>query len=101
MRLISNLIYFVAVVLILMSIFKNAKNKKIKTNTDIGMGSTPNNCNYHYLRDNNDMEEGESLQEFNDWSMEENRKTITPFEQGGYDMEQGNSFNDSNNGDLF
>lgn len=30
--------------------------------------------------------------------MEESLKSVTPFEMGGYDMMQGNSFNDFNNG---
>jgi ABC-type sulfate transport system substrate-binding protein len=29
--------------------------------------------------------------------MEESLKSVTPFEMGGYDMTQGNSFNDFNN----
>lgn len=37
-------------------------------------------------------------QQFVDWSMEESRKSVTPFEQGGYDMHNGNSFNDFHNG---
>lgn len=36
------------------------------------------------------------------FSTEEAQKSVTPFEQGGYDMTQGNSFNDTNsfNNDL-
>lgn len=30
--------------------------------------------------------------------MEESRKSVTPFEQGSYDMHNGNSFNDFHNG---
>lgn len=37
-------------------------------------------------------------QQFVDWSMEESRKSVTPFESGGYDMNNGNSFNDPHNG---
>lgn len=32
-----------------------------------------------------------------DWSMEESLKSVTTFEHGGYDMDQGNSFNKDNN----
>ncbi len=34
-------------------------------------------------------------QEFSEWSMDECMKSVTPFEHGGYDMDNGNSFNDS------
>lgn len=37
-------------------------------------------------------------QQFLEWSMEEGRKSVTPVEHGGYDMTQGNSFNDHNMG---
>lgn len=30
------------------------------------------------------------------WAMEESRKSVTPFEMGGYDLTQGNSFNNQN-----
>lgn len=35
-------------------------------------------------------------QQFVDWSMDECTKTGTPFEDGGYNMDQGNSFNMDN-----
>lgn len=38
----------------------------------------------------------EQLLQHNEWAMEEARKCATPFEMGGYDMTQGNSFNNNN-----
>lgn len=38
----------------------------------------------------------EQLLQHNQWAMEEARKSVTPFEMGGYDMTQGNSFNNNN-----
>jgi hypothetical protein len=45
---------------------------------------------------NEDMEEmqRQQHQQFVDWSMQESMKSVTPVEHGGYDMNQGNSFND-------
>lgn len=34
----------------------------------------------------------------NEWAMSESLKSCTPFEHGGYDMNQGNSFNNFGNG---
>ncbi|KZL92811.1 hypothetical protein [Clostridium magnum] len=42
--------------------------------------------------------ERQQHQQFVDWSMEKSRKSVTPFESGGYDMHNGNSFNDPHNG---
>lgn len=38
---------------------------------------------YHFMGNNN-------------WAMEESRKSVMPFEMGGYEMNQGNSFNNNN-----
>ncbi|MCC3351823.1 hypothetical protein [Ruminococcus albus] len=38
----------------------------------------------------------EQQRQFNDWSTQESLKSVTPFEMGGYDMNQGNSFNNNN-----
>lgn len=38
----------------------------------------------------------EQNRQFQQWSMDENMKAATPFEMGGYDMNQGNSFNNPN-----
>lgn len=40
----------------------------------------------------------EMVRQQNQQFMEESLKSVTPFEMGGYDMTQGNSFNDFNNG---
>ena len=40
----------------------------------------------------------ESLRQQSEWAMSETMKACTPFEHGGYDMNQGNSFNNFNNG---
>lgn len=39
--------------------------------------------------------------EHNRWAMEEGRKSVTPFEMGGYDMTQGNSWNNDCGGGGF
>ena len=36
----------------------------------------------------------EMNRQFIDYSLDESRKTVTPFEHGGYDMHHGNSFNE-------
>lgn len=40
----------------------------------------------------------EMVRQENQQFMEESLKSVTPFEMSGYDMTQGNSFNDFNNG---
>lgn len=67
-----------------------SQNKGNFTNEDM------NNTLVNEDMDNGLMEEmqRQQNQQFVDWSMEESMKSVTPFEQGGYDMDQGNSFND-------
>lgn len=51
-----------------------------------------------YHHDDNDYQnrlfQDEMNRQFMEYSMEECMKASTPFEQGGYDMTQGNSFNE-------
>lgn len=43
-----------------------------------------------FMREQEQLIIDQQMQEFMDFSM----KSVTPFEQGGFDMTQGNSFND-------
>lgn len=111
-RTVVNLIYFAVIVLIVMSIGKIAKTKKLKTKNVRGMRNNPSNCSYSGTENNNIEDMQWKQEELDYWAMEngnsekvdcngamdESMKIITPVEQGGYNMDQGNSFNDFNNG---
>lgn len=64
------------------------------------INSCYNNLNRKFMEDNINemnrqaMEQMEMNQQF---ATQEAIKSVTPFEHGGYDMTQGNSFNDINN----
>ena len=48
-----------------------------------------------------DFEFQRQVDEHNRWAMEESRKSVTPFEMGGYDMTQGNYWNNDCGGGGF
>jgi hypothetical protein len=58
-------------------------------NKSYGRANNFRNKQFDYMAD-------EQNRQFNEWSMNETMKATTPFEQGGYDMNQGNSFNNNN-----
>ncbi len=56
-------------------------------------------ANQNYMQQNRahaQFVQQEQQRQFNNWAMEENCKSVTPFEMGGYEMNQGNSFNNNN-----
>lgn len=57
------------------------------------MNNTKVNDNYDGSYDFNNNMQDEMNRQFNDWSMEESRKAVTPFDHGGY--VQGDGFNPS------
>ena len=61
-------------------------------------GSMPNECgllNQQIMEQNmlNQQMIDQHMMEQSNWAADEARKMVTPFEMGGYDMTQGNSFN--------
>ena len=54
-----------------------------------------------YQRHHMDDFQQQQFDQHNRWAMEESRKSVTPFEMGGYDMTQGNSWNNDCGGGGF
>jgi hypothetical protein len=55
------------------------------------------NTQFNQQKDQSEWDDHDQQQ----WAMDESIKSITPFEQGGYNLDQGNSFNEPHHHDPF
>ena len=65
-----------------------------------GMSSYQSDDNEHFNQFQRDVQQ-QQFDEMNRHFTEESLKSVTPFEMGGYDMTQGNSWNNNDFGGMF